>query len=123
MQKNKQIDLTKKEKPLKYTQEQEVILKEDYEAAETDDERDEVVERYMDEWGKTKRSITAKLVSMKIFKNRAKISKITGEKPITKEAMVEEFERNCKQQKGSFAGMEKLPKPLLAKLCGLVPKL
>lgn len=117
----RQIDLDKKKKDTrKYTPEQEQMLKEDYEDCETDEERKEVINNYVEEWGKTERSIIAKLSKMGIYVTKERVSKTTGEKPATKEQLVEELELLGKQKKGAFTGLEKAPKTVLVILKSLL---
>lgn len=100
-------------KKVKYTPEMEAMIKADYLACETDDEREEVIQEYMDKWDKTKRMIVAKLSRMDIYSPRPKLSKVTGEKPATKEQIVRRIERQMNKSRGEFEGLEKAPKLVL----------
>ena len=101
---------------MKYTEKQEMELFEAYGNAETQELRDNVVERLANEWQKPKRSIIAKLSKMGIYVSKARISKVTGNKPETKEQLVAKIESRFGAEDGSFMGLEKAPKLVLTKL-------
>lgn len=105
-----------KKKVLKYTKEQEEEMYALYTAAETPEERDEVVERLMAMYGKTKKMIVAKLSKMEIYIKKPNTSKVTGGRPETKEKMVQRLEVKLGWPPGDFEGLEKAPKLVLQKL-------
>jgi hypothetical protein len=101
---------------VKYTEEQEKLLYNDYSQAKTPEERDAIIENYIVEFGKPKRSIIAKLSRMGIYISKAKISKVTGTKPETKEQLVAKIESRFGVGDGDFIGLEKAPKLVLTAL-------
>ena len=101
---------------IKYTPEQEEKMYDMYKAAETADAREQVVLHLVSEWDKPKRSIIAKLSKMKIYISKARISKVTGNKPETKEQLVVKIEQRFGVEKDSFMGLEKAPKLVLTAL-------
>lgn len=66
-------------------------LKQEYSAATTEEERIAVVRKHATLQGKSERSIIAQLSKAGIYVPISKKSKITGDKPATKEAMVAEI--------------------------------
>ena len=101
---------------IKYTEEQEEELGSTYAAADDADAREAVVMKYVKEWSKPKRSIIAKLSKMGIYISKANISKVTGNKPETKEQLVVRVEKRFGVEAGMFAGLEKAPKLVLKSL-------
>jgi hypothetical protein len=75
------------QKNVNYTDEQTSELVAAYEAAETPEARDAVVEEFAETFGKTVRSIRAKLVREGVYVKKAYKTK-TGGKPETKEGVV-----------------------------------
>ena len=100
----------------KHSKEQERELHDVYKECETQDEREDVVERYVLKWNKEKRSIIAKLSKMGIYKSRAKISKVTGATPETKMQLVARIETMLGKQ--GLDGLDKAPKLTLLKILG-----
>lgn len=103
---------------IKYTKEQETQMYDLYTAAETPEGRDLVVEALVSKWQKPKRSIIAKLSKMGIYISKAKISKVTGNKPETKEQLVRKIETRFGVEPEMFIGLEKAPKLVLVTLLG-----
>lgn len=101
---------------IKYTPEQETELFEAYSVADSNDERDEVVMKYTTKFSKPKRSIIAKLSKMGIYVSKVRQSKVTGNKPETKEQLVTKIESRFGVEDGQFMGLEKAPKLVLVKL-------
>ena len=100
----------------KYTEEQERELYDTYADAKTDEDRDLVVEQFINKYGKSKRSIIAKLSKMGIYVSKVKVSKVTGAKPETKEQLVKRIEEHLGI--GGLDGLDKAPKLTLLKLLG-----
>jgi len=101
---------------IKYSPEQEEKMYDLYSAADTPEGREQVVMQLATEWGKPKRSIIAKLSKMKIYISKAKISKVTGRHPETKEQLVVKIEVRFGVEEGKFMGLEKAPKLVLKAL-------
>jgi hypothetical protein len=108
---------------VKYTHKQETEMQALYEAVPANDfsaeafaERDEIVLDLADKYHKTKRMIVAKLSKMDIYLVKPKVSKVTGVKAETKEAMVKRLEAMHNWPAGDYAGLEKAPKIVLQKL-------
>jgi hypothetical protein len=87
-------------------------------SAEAFAERDEIVLDLAERYDKTKRMIVAKLAKMDIYLTKPKVSKVTGVKAETKEAMVKRLEAKHSWPIGDYAGLEKAPKIVLQKLLG-----
>ena len=100
----------------KYTEKQEDEMKALYEGAQTTEERAEVVKFLADKYDKNTRMITAKLSKMQVYITVPRVSKVTGIKPETKEAMVRRLEVKEGWPSGDFAGLEKSPKIVIQKL-------
>jgi len=77
---------------IKYTEEQEKELFTAYSSANEAEQREAIVVAFATKWQKPKRSIIAKLSKMGIYISKAKISKVTGNKPETKEQLVRKIE-------------------------------
>jgi len=106
---------------MKYTNEQEAEMYDKYKAATDADMREAVVLKLVKDWGFPKRSIIAKLSKMGIYVSKAKISKLTGNKPETKEQLVGRIETRFDIIPGSWIGLEKAPKMVLVALLSCVP--
>ena len=103
---------------VKYTEEMEQELEKAYLSVKDYDERREIINTLAQKWDKTPRMLIAKLNKMGIYETRPNISKVTGEKPQTKEQIVRKIEHVLNA--GSMEGLEKAPKlVLLALLRGL----
>ena len=109
---------------LKYTQEQEHELKADYAAIAVDDHdtREKFILVYMHKHKKSKRSVIAKLSKMSnsngepLYIARPKVSKVTNEKPQTKDQMVGNLTTMLGFSTGELEGLDKTPKLVLDKL-------
>lgn len=101
---------------VKYTHEQGDELHDAYIVADGDDERKDVVVKYARLWNKPTRSIIAKLSKMGVYKSIARTSKVTGDKPETKEQLVRKLESKFFAIDGAWAGLEKAPKLVLVAL-------
>jgi len=101
---------------IKYTNEQEEEMFDSYSKANTPDERDVIVLHLVAKFGKPKRSIIAKLSKMGIYISKANISKVTGNKPETKEQLVAKIEDRFGVEDGAWIGLEKAPKLVLVGL-------
>ena len=101
---------------IKYTPEQEEELFNAYSRANTVEERDEVVDTFAIKFNKPRRSIIAKLSKMGIYVSKAKVSKVTGNKPVTKEQLVTKIESRFGVEAEAFMGLEKAPKLVLVAL-------
>ena len=98
---------------MKYTPEQETELSEAYVATE---DKKEIVEKFAAKWQKSPRSIIAKLSKMGIYVSAKRISKVSGDKPKTKEQIVADLEVKFNVVAGDFSGLEKAPKLVLIRL-------
>lgn len=96
-----------------YTEEQEAIL---YNEWPTTENKEAYLATKMAEWGKTKRSLVAKLVKMQMYEAKARVSKITGGEPRTKEMLVREIEVVMGEHDMMLDGLEKAPKLVLVKI-------
>ena len=104
------------EKTPNYTEAQTSELVEAYEAAQDEESRAQVVERFADEFGKTVRSIRAKLVREGVYIAKTYKGK-TGEKPETKEAIVEDIARTMGvDAESKLGGLQKANKQTLSLL-------
>lgn len=104
---------------VKYTPEQEEELKVRYDAEGlTDEERDLLIEDWMAKWGKTKKSLVAKLSKMGIYHTKERVSKVTGGAPETKEQLVKRIADMYNKPQVDFEGLEKAPKLVLLRLLG-----
>ena len=74
-------------KKVNYTPEQTAMLVDAYESVETQEQREAVVARYAEEFGKAPQSIRAKLVSEGVYVAKTYKTK-KGEKPESKAAIV-----------------------------------
>ena len=100
-----------------YTDEQTVEMVERYEAAENDAEREAVVNELAADFGKTVRSIRAKLVREKVYIKKTYKTK-TGAKPETKDAIVEEIANALGVASDQLGGLEKATKKALELIRG-----
>lgn len=115
---------------IKYTQDQEDELKDGYTAidfldisdSEKHDARETYILKFMGKHSKSKRSVIAKLSKMRnadgssLYIARPKISKITGDKPETKEKMVSDIAIALGMNPEDLEGLDKTPKLVLMKL-------
>ena len=88
-------------------------LKNLYLSSEDYDERRELITTYAKKYDKTDRMVIAKLNKMGIYKPKPKISKVTGEKPQTKEQIVTKIAALINED---LEGLEKAPKLVLMRL-------
>jgi len=101
---------------IKYTPEQESKLFDAYSVSVTNEQRDAVVLEYSTKFNKPVRSIIAKLSKMGIYISKVRQSKVTGNKPETKEQLVTKLEVKFNVNEGDFMGLEKAPKLVLVTL-------
>jgi len=101
---------------MKYTKEQEDEMYIKYKEAADADAREVVVLKLVKDWGFPKRSIVAKLSKMGVYISKARVSKLTGNKPETKEQLVTKIEKRFSVGEGSWIGLEKAPKMVLIQL-------
>lgn len=101
---------------IKYTDEQEEELFTSYAGADNIDAREQIVILLAKKFNKPTRSIIAKLSKRGIYISKAKISKITGNKPETKEQLVAKIEQRFGVEVDSWMGLEKSPKMVLVAL-------
>lgn len=101
---------------LKYTKMQEEELRTTYTTFTTHSEREEYIERFMSKHNKTKRSVVAKLSKMRIYINRPKTSKVTGDIPETKKQMLDKIAFALGINPEKLEGMDKSPKLALLNL-------
>ena len=100
----------------KYSPEMEKELSVAYQGATTTEERSEVVQTYVEKWGKPERSIIAKLSKMKVYVPKERVSSVTGGPARTKEQIVKDIARLIKVEPYELSGMEKSPKLALQKV-------
>ena len=101
-------------KNVNYTEAQTSELVAAYEAAETPEARDAVVESFAEEFGKTVRSIRAKLVREGVYVKKVYKTK-TGGKPETKESIVGDIAATLGVDADSkLGGLEKANKGALS---------
>ena len=100
----------------KYDKDMEDELASAYTSANSDEERVEIIERYVSLWGKPTRSIIAKLSKMKIYKPKERISKLTGEIPRTKDQLVKDLAIQMRCRLEELLGLEKAPKLVILKI-------
>ena len=101
---------------IKYTKEQEEFMYDAYSRADSAEQREHVVLSLVNKFNKPKRSIIAKLSKMGIYISKAKISKVLGSKPQTKEQLVTKIEQRFGVEPDEFMGLEKAPKLVLIAL-------
>ena len=92
-----------------YTAIEEAKLKEMYGEGENAD-----LDQIAEELDKSKRSVIAKLVNLKIYRPQAKVSKVTGEAPKTKADYVKDIEAILDVT--DLKDLDKAPKQTLIKL-------
>lgn len=97
--------MTTATKNVNYTDEQTASLKAQYAEGVT-------VEALAKAFGKTTRSVVAKLSREGVYKAKEYVSK-TGEKPIAKEALVEEIAKALATDSEKLGGLEKANKAAL----------
>ena len=101
------------EKNPNYTDEQTVALVDAYSAADSQEAREAVMSEFADEFGKTVRSIRAKLVREGVYVKKTYKTK-TGGKPETKEQIVEDIARTMGvDAESKLGGLEKATKGAL----------
>jgi len=100
----------------KYSIKDEELMRKTYITDASQEERDEAVLDLAEQLGNTKRSIIAKLSKMRIYKSKARTSKVTGGKAETKEQLVRRIEERLGYELEEFEGLEKAPKLVLLKL-------
>lgn len=105
-------------KTIKYTKEQENELISNYKSfsLEDFDGRDIYVKEFMVKHNKTKASVIGKLSKLKIHIGRPKLSKITGNTPETKAAILQKIANALGLDKTKLAGIDKSPKLSLQNL-------
>lgn len=100
----------------KYTQEQEQLMKRLYEDAQTEEEREEVVEELAERLNKNKKAIIAKLSTMRIYVRKERKSKVLDGPPETKAQLVARLEAKLRVSPGTFESFEKATKLALQTL-------
>lgn len=105
-----------------YTEEMTADLVQVYKACESDEERRNAVAILADKYNKSKASIRAKLAKEKVYIPLSRKSKLTGDKPRTKEQIVSEIEAIAEVLPGSFETLEKSNKLVLLKLLKIISK-
>ena len=114
---------------IKYTPEQEIELKEGYEACNTHDERDDFMLKFGYKHDKSKRSLVAKIAKMRndkdetLYISRPKVSKVTGDKAKTKDQMVTEMTTKMGFSTDELEGLDKTPKLVLVKVSNRLDEL
>lgn len=105
-----------KAKTVNYTTEQTDELVGAYTAASDDSERAQVVAEYAEKFGKKPRSLIAKLSREGVYVARAKVSKVTGEKPVKKDVIAEMMTKEARNAGVVLVSAEKLNKTDAANL-------
>lgn len=98
-----------------YTLDQTAELVETYRRADTDEMRAKVVNHFAAEWGKTPASVRAKLVSEGAYVAKTYKTK-KGEKPVSKEQLVEIIARTMDTAADNLPGLEKATKATLLRI-------
>lgn len=98
-----------------YTKEQTAELRAAYKAADSQESRDAVVEAFAQKFGKTKPSVRQKLVREGVYVAKEYETK-TGEKPETKEAIVEEMAKLIGCSADQLSGFERATKSALRRV-------
>ena len=99
---------------MKYTKDMEDELRAIYLENEGYDARRAAIDEYAGRYGKTSRMVIAKLSKMGIYQTRPNVSKVTGEKPQTKEQIVAKIAKELGERE--LEGLEKAPKLVLLKV-------
>lgn len=96
---------------MSFTNKEVETIKETYLAALSSGEAASAVKSLAESLNRTERSIIAKLSAMKVYVAKERTSKLTGEKPKTKQSYVKDIELilECKP----LSGLEKAPKQTL----------
>lgn len=105
------------EKTVNYTEEQTTEMVERYDAAETDEERAGAVDSLAEEFGKTVRSVRAKLVREGVYVKKTYKTK-TGGKAETKEEIVQDIAEILNVSSEQLNGLEKATKGAIALIRG-----
>lgn len=97
---------------VKYTAEQTEELVKSYASAKTSEDREEVIQQYVNKFERTKASIIAKLSSEQVY-----VSKVRGDKNgneiIRKEELVTKIAKLLNVQEDQIGSLEKANKPVL----------
>lgn len=101
---------------VKYTNDQETELISGYQACNTDDDREKYIEIYATKHSKSRRSVIAKLSKLGIYIARKQTSKVTGDKPQTKEQILGTIALKLGMNVQQLEGMQKSPKLALQNL-------
>jgi mannose/cellobiose epimerase-like protein (N-acyl-D-glucosamine 2-epimerase family) len=102
----------------RYSKDMEDQLSTAYLGASTEEERKHVVLTYVEKWNLSEKSVIAKLAKMHIYEAVAKVSKVTGEAPKTKENIVKDIAKAMRVPLEEVIGLEKAPKLVLILLLG-----
>lgn len=103
---------------IKYTEEQTKELVLNYRAANSDEGREIAIQEFMKKYMKSSRSVVAKLSKLGIYIPKEKVSKVTGGKPVTKEAIVKEIAELLNLE--DLEGLDKAPKLVLLKIVNML---
>jgi hypothetical protein len=99
-----------------YTPEQAAELVEAYAKGKTDADRVEILEQLSAKTGRPVKSIRAKLVSLGAYVKVKPVSKVTGDKPETKETIVSGIARLLDVGPDTFGSLENATKKALCNL-------
>ena len=108
----------------KYTVEQEKEMRILYLAEDTQEGRDALIKELAEKYRKPEKSIIAKISKMldekgnRIYIPKTNVSKLTGEKPETKEQLVRRIAKKHQKKEEEMWGLEKAPKGVLLILLG-----
>jgi transcriptional antiterminator len=108
----------------KYTHEMVEEMRVLYLAEDTQEGRDALIKELSEKYNKPTKSIIAKLSKMldeegnRLYKAKQTVSKLTGEKPETKEQLVRRIAKLHNKKEEEMWGLEKAPKGVLLILLG-----
>lgn len=104
------------EKKVNYSPELTARLVEAYAEGKTDEERVQILENLSVETGRQVKSIRAKLVSLGVYIKVKPVSKVTGDKPETKETIVSGIARLLDVAPAMFESLDNATKKTLCAL-------
>ena len=105
---------------MRYTEKDELYLKEEYLKCTSPEERAEFVATAVKTLGQSKHSVIAKLSKMHVYIKPGNISKVTKGKPQTKEQLVRTLTKECGLQPDDLRGLDVCPKTTILTLMDLL---
>jgi hypothetical protein len=104
------------EKKVNYSPELTAHIVDEYSKGETDAERTEILNALSEETGRAVKSLRAKLVSLGVYVKVTPVSKVTGDKPETKETIVSGIAKILNVAPTTLASLENATKKALCNL-------